>query len=431
MRRLALGLCLLLVVALGGASAQQDQDLSGTTVTIFGAFTDESEVGAVNASVASFEEESGIDVVYEGASDFEILINARVEAGDPPDIACFPQPGLMNRFADQIVDVTSFLDREYLEQQYIPGLVDIAEAYDESGKVLGVWLRVINKSLVWYSPTMFDDYGYEVPETWDELIALSDQIVADGGVPWSISMESGAATGWVGTDWVEDILLRTTSLENYDNWTVPSSPDERLPFRSEEVQRAWELMGQIMLNEDYVLGGTDRILGVRFFDTGVPIVEGEAFLTKMGSFMPPWLGERLENIEIAPDGDLWYFPFPSIDEEYGNPVLIAGDVCAMFNDRPEVRAVMEQLTTGEAVRAGVEQGVFLSPHTDAQIEWYRPQDRGIAEALLNANAVRFDGGDLMPAAVGAGTFWQGIVNYIGQTKELEDILGTIDQSWPE
>jgi alpha-glucoside transport system substrate-binding protein len=431
MRRLAFGLCLVLGMALGGASAQQDQDLSGTTVTIFGAFTDESEVGAVNGSMAPFEEETGIDVVYEGASDFEILINARVEAGDPPDIACFPQPGLMNRFADQIVDVTSFLDREYLEGQYIPGMVDISEAYDGSGKVLGVWMRILNKSLVWYSPTMFDDFGYEVPETWDELIALSDQIVEDGGVPWSVSMESGAATGWVGTDWIEDIMLRTTSLENYDRWTVPASADERLPFQSEEVRRAWELMGEIMLNEDYVLGGTDRILGVRFFDTGVPIVEGEAFMTKMGSFMPPWLGERLEEITIAPDGDLWYFPFPSIDEEFGRPVLIAGDVCSMFNDRPEVQAVMEYLTTGESLRAGIEAGVFLSPHTDADIEWYRPQERGIAEQLLEADAVRFDGGDLMPAAVGAGTFWQGIVNYVGQTQELEDILGTIDQSWPQ
>ena len=399
------------------------------SVTVFGAFTDATEVEAVNAGFAQLEEQTGIDVIYEGASDFEILVNTRIEAGDPPDIACFPQPGLMNRFADRIVDVTSFIPRETLEERYLPGLVDIATANDGSDKVLGVWLRVVPKSLVWYSPKMFDDFGYEVPQTWDELIALSDQIVADGGVPWSVSMESGAATGWVGTDWIEDIMLRTTSLENYDAWTVPASPDERLMFASEEVKRAWELMGDIMLEDGYVLGGTDRILGVSFFDTGVPIVEQQAFMTKMGSFMPPWLGDRLENLEIAPDGDLWYFPFPSIDEEYGNPVLIGGDVCSLLVDTPEGQQVMEYLTQPDFTRPGIEAGVFVSPSANADPSWYREQERGLAELLQNANSVRFDGSDLQPAQVGAGSFWQGIVDYV-QGSDLDTVLNNIDQTWP-
>ena len=224
----------LLLAAVGLAATFGAATAQG--VTVFGAFTDASEVDAVNAGFAQLEEATGINVTYEGASDFEILVNTRIEAGDPPDIACFPQPGLMNRFSDRIVDVSSFIDRSTLEERYLPGLVDIATAYDGSDKVLGVWMRVVVKSLVWYSPKMFDDFGYEVPQTWDELLALSDQIVADGGVPWSVSMESGAATGWVGTDWIEDIMLRTTSLENYDAFTVPSSPDERLMFDSPEVK---------------------------------------------------------------------------------------------------------------------------------------------------------------------------------------------------
>ena len=417
----------LLLAALGMAAT-----LSAATaqVTVFGAFTDASEVDAVNAGFAQLEEATGIDVTYEGASDFEILVNTRIEAGDPPDIACFPQPGLMNRFSDRIVDVTSFIERSTLEERYLPGLVDIATAYDGSDKVLGVWMRVVVKSLVWYSPQMFDDFGYEVPQTWEELLALSDQIVADGGVPWSVSMESGAATGWVGTDWIEDIMLRTTSLENYDAFTVPSSPDERLMFDSPEVKRAWELMGDVMLEDGYVLGGTDRILGVSFFDTGVPIVEDQAFMTKMGSFMPPWLGDRLDGLEIAPDGDLWYFAFPSIDEEYGNPVLISGDVCSMFVDTPEARQVMEYMTQPEFLEPGIEAGVFVSPVSSVDPSVYREQERGLAEILANADSVRFDGSDLQPAQVGAGSFWQGIVDYI-QGTDIDTALNSIDQTWPQ
>jgi alpha-glucoside transport system substrate-binding protein len=65
------------------------------------------------------------------------------------------------------------------------------------------------KSLVWYVPENFEDAGYEVPGTMEELKALTEQIVADGETPWCIGLGSGGATGWPATDWVEDMMLRT------------------------------------------------------------------------------------------------------------------------------------------------------------------------------------------------------------------------------
>ncbi len=426
-RLLVLGLVAVMAIGLVPMAGAQD-DLSGTTVIIFGAYTDPSEVVAFEEGFAEFEEETGIDVIYEGASDFEILINTRVEAGDPPDIAGFPQPGLMNRFQDKAIDVTTFLDMDYLLEQYNQSWIDMGTA--PNGKVIGVWGRVVVKSLVWYNPLEFELAGYEVPTTYQEFKDLIDQIVADGGVPLNAPMESGAATGWVGTDWIEDIMLRTTSLENYDRWTVPASPEERLLFSSPEVKNAWEIMGYFLKNEDYVYGGTDAVLDNRFFDTGVPLVEGEAYMAKMGSFMPGWLLEAYPDLTIGPDGDLNYFYFPAIEEEYGDPVLTSGDVYTMFNDRPEVRAVMEHLTKGVSLKSGIEAGIFLSPHNDADPEWYRESERGIAEILLNADSVRFDGGDLQPADVGAGAFWQGVVDYISDVKDLDTILAEIDAAWP-
>jgi alpha-glucoside transport system substrate-binding protein len=254
------------------------------------------------------------------------------------------------------------------------------------------------------------------------MIALSDQIVADGGVPWFGPMESGTATGWVGTDWIEDIMLRTTSLENYDKWVTGE-----LPFDSPEVKRAFELMGQIYLNEDYMYGGVDATLDVTFFDSGVPLLAGDVYMVKQGSSMPTWLEETPS---IGPDGEFNYFYFPPIDEEYGKPVLVAGDVFAMFNDRPEVRAVAEFMTTGASLEAWVKAGGTIAPHNDVSLDWYPPVDRGVAEILLNADSVRFDGGDLMPGEVGAGTFWQGVVDYLSGV-DLDTVLKNIDAGWPE
>ena len=422
---------LLVALAVGVVGAQDDEmpDLTGETVTVFGAFTDASEVDAVNSIFDAVEEETGVEVEYQGASDFEILINTRIEAGDPPDIACFPQPGLMNRFTDEALDVAEILGEDYLLEQYDQSWLDMATATDGSEKMIGIWKRIVVKSLVWYNPQMFADFGYEVPTTWDEMMELSETIVADGGVPWSISMESGPATGWVGTDWVEDIMLRTTTLENYDAWTVPTSADERLLFDSPEVRRAFELFGDVANTEGYVLGGSDRMLGTQFFDIGVPLVTEDAFMTKMGSFMPPWIDSDTYEYTISPDGNLWYFAFPPIDEEFGVPVLVAGDVCSIYVDTPATREVLKALTIGANYQSSVEAGVFFAPQADAQIEWYPESNLGIAEILADASAFRFDGGDLQPASVGGGTFWQGIVDYVSGVS-IDEIMPAIDTAWP-
>lgn len=413
----------------GDAPAAGDQPFAGTTVTIFGAYTEPGEVEAFEAGFVPFEEETGINVVYEGASDFEVLVVTRIEGNNPPDIAGFPQPGLMNRFANQAIDVTTFLDMDYLQNQYKQSWLDMATTPD--GKMIGIWNRAIVKSLVWYSPQYFNAAGYEIPATWDEMIALSDQMVADGGAsPWYAPMESGNATGWVGTDWIEDIMLRTTSLENYDRWTIPESPEDRLQFSSPEVRRAWEYMGQILLNENYVYGGVLTTLSDRFFDTGVPLLNGEAYLAKQGSYMPGWLTDNYPDLTVGPEGDLNYFYFPPIDEEYGDPVLVGGDVYSMYNDRPEVRAVMEYMTSAQSIEPSIRAGTFIAPHEDVDLEWYDEANRGIAEILLNADSVRFDGSDLMPGAVGASTFWGGVVDYISGD-DLDPILQRIDASWPQ
>ncbi len=211
-------------------------EFAGTVVSMTGPFTDEDAV-KFDASVAAFEEATGIDIQYEGSKEFEATITLRVDAGDAPDIVDFPQPGLLSTLVarGEVVDVSTFLPQSSFDN-YNPSWWDMATMAGPDGDIVaGVWHRFSGKSQVWYPKEDFDAAGYTIPETWDELIALSDQIVADGDTPWCVGIESGAATGWPATDWMEEVMLRTTSLENYDAWVTGE-----LPFSSPEVKNALE-----------------------------------------------------------------------------------------------------------------------------------------------------------------------------------------------
>ena len=163
----------------------------------------------------AFEDATGITVNYIGNKEFEARISIAVDAGQAPDIADFPQPGLLRRFveAGKIVDVNTLhpggLPDGDLQSELAGHGHDEGAERDRSRPVSGTARFV--KSLVWYPKDDFDKAGYKVPQTWDEMLALSDQIVADGDTPWCIGIESQAATGWPATDWMEDVMLRTTT----------------------------------------------------------------------------------------------------------------------------------------------------------------------------------------------------------------------------
>ena len=392
----------------------------GETVTIFTAAAQE-QADAFQAEFVDFIAETGIEVVVEGSPDFEVLSVTRAEAGDPPEIYNFPQPGLMADMARDgyLVDLNAALDANYLKEQYNQAWLDSGMV---DGTSVGIWHNADVKSLVWYAKPAFDAAGYEIPETWDELLALSDQIVADGHIPWCIGIESSTATGWPATDWVEDIMLRTTTVENYDAWTTGE-----LKFDSPEVRNAFETMGNIFFNEDYVLGGTTGILTTNFGDAPLPLVDDppSCFLHRQASFIINFFPE---DAEVGVDFD--YFYLPPIDSAYGKPVLGSGSLLSMAIDNGAVREVMKFLATPASVEVEVKDGLFIAPHNGVPLDWY-PSDalRGFADILANAETFRFDGSDLMPGAVGAGSFWTGVTDYISG-EDLDSVLQAIDAAWP-
>ncbi|MFP4644524.1 MAG: ABC transporter substrate-binding protein [Spirochaetales bacterium] len=400
------------------------EDLSGTEVQIFGAYVDE-DASRFRDALEPFIEETGINVEYEGSGDFESLITVRAEGGDAPDIAAFPQPGLMEDLHSQgyLYDMEEWFGMDFLEEQYDQDWIDMSTV---DGDVAGTWYRTSVKSLVWYTPSVFEEEGYEIPETWDELMDLSDQMIDDGYTPWSVAMESAGATGWVATDWIEDIMLRIHEPEVYDEWVTND-----VKFDSPEVREAFEILDDVWFEEDYVLGGIDSILTVPFGDGANPLLRDEpaALMHRQASFIQGFLPD---GTEVGPDGDIDFFYLPPIEEEQGEPVLVAGDIMSPMDDRPEIRAVMRFLSTAEGTRGWLEQGGFVSPHNDVDFDWYPEVDRRYAEILDNADTVRFDASDLMPGAVGTGTFWEGVVDWTNsEGDDLDSVLPAIDEGFED
>jgi len=398
-------------------------EFAGSTVTMMGVYIGEDQ-SRFEAALVPFELATGIDVVYEGSADFETLIVVRAEGGDAPDVAQFSQVGLMAQLTDYLVPL-DFMNMDQLAQDYAQGWIDMGTIDDS---LYGIFYRANTKSIVWYPTPQFADAGYTVPETWDDLIALSDQMVSDGRTPWCIPIEHGGNTGWVATDWLEDILLRTAPVEIYDQWA-----NHEIPFNHPEVVEAMDYMDDIWFNEDYVHGGREGILTIWVGETaqmfpGDDGSEPECWMMKQAGWIPAFFPEGK-----AAGTDASFFYFPPIEEDYGNPVLGAADAMALFSDSHEARALIEYLATPSGAEVWVKTGGFISPNGSVDLDWYANDlDRIQGEIMKNADVLRFDASDTyMPAEVGVGTFWTGMVDWVSGEKDTATVLQDIEDSWPD
>jgi alpha-glucoside transport system substrate-binding protein len=398
-------------------------DYDGETVDVFAQWIDAEGV-AFDESLDALREATGINVVYSGITNYETVLGARVEGGLAPDIAQIAQAGTMKKYAEdgKLIDLETVLDVEQVRADYSPGFID-ASSFD--GKIYGLFYKQDLKSIVWYPVEAFETAGYEIPETWDDLVALSDQIVADGSNPWCTTMEHGDATGWVATDWIEDVLLRTAPPETYDQWVT-----HEIPFNDPAVVHAADLVGQMFFTEGYTYGGSTRINGTWVGDSQTPMFDAagpKCWLHKQAAWIPDFWPEGME-----PEVDSKFFYFPPIDPEFGNPVLGGSDQFMMFNDRPEVRALMQWFSTVDSVTERVATGGFLAASNAVPLDLYTSYPMsGLAEIAQNATVSRADASDSMLKDVGQGTFWKGMVKWVSQNGEgTQAIFDEIEASWP-
>ena len=413
-----------------------DKPFSGKTVSIQTQWIG-GEGTNFAAAVADFAAATGIKIQIDSiGSSHETVLKTRIEGGKPPDLAMLAQPTPVLAYAadGKVIDVATFMDANKLSTEH-PATIGLVT---QGAQIWGIPYKADVKSTVWYPIKAFEAKGYKVPTTWDELIALSDKIVADGSSPWCVSAGGpGDATGWQITDWIEEVVLKTKGLDYYNKWI-----SHEVTFEDPGIKDAFDnYVGKIFFTPNYVFGGNTAIVATDMKTVMDPMFTDDLANPKCWmQKIPTWYGPDFfpdQRVSGQPSKyvlgtDVGIFAFPTIDPAQKN-VEGSADTLMVLVDRPEVRAVAEFLATPEGIQNWIRAGSAISTNPSTPADWYAGayKLKVAADIANNAAGIGFDASDLMPGRVGAGTFWTQSVQWANNGGTNTDaVLKAIDDSWP-
>jgi alpha-glucoside transport system substrate-binding protein len=403
---------------------------SGAKVTIYTSITDP-EITYHRNSVKQFEQCTGITIQYQPSKEFEAALKTKVDGGNAPDIALFPQPGLLATFATagKLKPASDALTQE-AEKNWVSSWVKYGTV---GGFYFAAPLGANLKSLVWYSPKYFKQYGYTVPTTWDDLTALMDKMAADGHKPVCAGIESGDATGWPVTDWMEEVMLRKYGPDVYDQWIAHT-----IKFNDPKVADVLQTVGSILKNPKYVnagIGDVKSIATTAFQKGGLPVQTGKCMLHFQANF---YAANWDKGTTVGPDGDVYAFYEPTMSDQFGKVIEVGGEFTGAFADRPEVEAVQLYLASGEwatdkaTLNAQAKTSGWATANQKVdQSVFVDPIDKLSVSLLTNPQSTaRFDASDLMPSQVGSAAEWKQLTQWIlGQSDKTT--LDNIENAWPK
>jgi alpha-glucoside transport system substrate-binding protein len=394
----------------GAAPSSGGGDLTGQTVTVIGTWGGDEEK-AFRSMVAPWEASTGAKVAYTGTRDINTVLTTGVASGVLPDLAGLPGPGQMAQWVDSLVDLGGVLDVPTYTSETAPALVTLGQV---NGKQVGVFIKSALKGPIWFSPKVLTDLATTPPATWDALQAYITANASKAKSPWCLGVESGAASGWPGTDWIEDIVLRQAGPDVYQQWY-----QGKVKWTDPAIKTAWSTFGDVVKSS---FGGSATINATNFANAGDPLFKTPpgcmflhqgSFITGLGAFKAAKAGT-----------DYDFFQFPDINPQYTGATVGAGDLFGMFHDTPAAKSLMAYLVTAPAQDIWVKIGGALSANKNAT-DYPDDISKRSAAILTNAKIFAFDASDLMPSAMSAA-FQSGIVAYIKDPSQLDSILANLD-----
>jgi len=383
----------------------------GGTLTVMGTWSGDEETSFL-AEVQPWVNETQVQIKYTGSRDLNADLAQGIQTGNLPDLAGIPGPGQLAEYqaAGKVVNLDKILDTATYKADNSPGLVNLGII---NNSVYGVFIKADVKGLIWYDPSVVDLSG-GAPTTWDALQQLATQDASKAKSTWCMGLESGSASGWPGTDWIEDFVLRTAGPDVYTQWY-----QGKIKWSDPRIKTAWQDFGQVVASS---YGGANSILTTNFANGGDGLFKSppeclfyhlQTAAATLGGFTSKTAGT-----------DYNFFPFPDIDSQYSGAVEGSGDLFGMFNDTPAAESLIRYLVTPAAQSIWVGRGGALSPNK-LVVDYPNDVMRNAGNLLTNAKYFVFDASDNMPTAMNA-EFWKDILVYVQHPDQLDSILSDLD-----
>ncbi len=407
-----------LLAACGGGTSTPAKVTSIDVLTVWST----NELANFQLQNTAFKQKTGITINVESTRDLPTVLNTRVRANNPPDVTGAPGTSQYQTLASQgkIVALDKFLDMNQFRQNYAQTWIDYASF---NGHLYCVLPKANSKGTIWYNPKQAQAVGATIPQTWNDLIALSDKIAGSGKYPWSMGVSSGAASGWPACDWIDQIYLSLNGPDMVDMWV-----NHKIPWTHPTIKQAFQYFGQIVQGKHYINGAPTSILATGFQDASYLPYDSppKAYLYYLGDFAAGFISAQFPSLQAGTDYN--FFPFPTINPTYAGAVTGGADRIFAMKDNDAIRAYMQFLSTAEAQSIWVKQGGASSVNKAIDPSIY-PNDvqRNAAKQLSTATYFRASPDDQMPTAMETA-FWQGSVAYIQNPGQLDSILSSLEST---
>jgi alpha-glucoside transport system substrate-binding protein len=392
--------------------------LHGAQVRVLGLWSGP-EYDSFDTVASGWEKATGGVVDWEGTQDLPTVLNARLQQGNPPDIAVLPNLALMRQLAAEgrLVPLDTVLDRNRIRTDYAPAWVSLGS---QNGALYGILSKVTDQATVWYNPRAFAAAGYDVPQTWSQMTALADRMVSEGHTPFSIVAARGPASGWALTDWISQIVLSSCGPSRYDRWVAAE-----IAWTDPCIKQAFGRFITIVRTKGYVLGGSRRILATTDADGADPLYRRPpgAYLYYLASFAQGFISAH--DPSLTPGRDYNVFPFPAVNPRYRGAVTVGADIVVMLKDTPAARSFLTYLAGAAAQEQWVKLGGFTSVNRRVPPRGYPdPVARAVAQELTQAPVSRFSAGDMMPAPL-QRAWWHGMLRLVQDPSTLDPLLTSL------
>ena len=375
-----------------------------------------------------FSKQNNLRIKYLSMPDIETYLIQNPD--NNIDIAIIPNPQGVTNLGERniILPIEELVPESKIKSSFSNHLINVTSS-DETNINYGVFFRLFPNSLIWYDVEKFQKIGSPKFESYNELLEFTYQNASNDNYIWCLDIESGGSTGWVATNWLEDLLIHHYGTEVYDKWYL-----QELKPSSNEVIFSFIDIGKLVYPKNYVYGGYKRVVRKEFRNNFSNLTNQDT------SCIFSWSGHYSSfyfpnNLEYGKDFD--FMKFPSVENK--NALIGIGDVLVATNKKNTTIKVINYLIDDNFGKVWMSKSdaTYIPANLNNLNKIYNlmtEKEQILVRNALKENLFRYDASELMERRIGSDALWKALKNYIdlGPEKayrEIEDIIEELESNY--